>query len=91
MRGIDVQRRARDRPRAQGRDVESRARIDQSIDVAQEGERVGVEMMTQEHRLGSLEVRVPREMSDGGRYPECNAGRRSVPTWHRARHEGRRG
>ena len=54
-------------PAPSGETLRRSARVAESIDVTKEGERVGVEVVAQEHWLGSLEVGVARQMGVGRR------------------------
>ena len=64
--GVERQRRACERARAERRHVEAAPSVEQAVDVARQRPRVGEQMMGERHRLGPLHVRVARQLDVGG-------------------------
>ena len=64
-RRIDGERRSGERSRTQRRDVHACSRGTQSVHVAQQRPRVGVQVVAQHHRLCALEMRVARQVRVG--------------------------
>ncbi len=64
--GIDRERRAGERSGSQRRHVEARARREQPVDVTGERPAVGEKMMSEQHRLRTLQVGVARQVRVAG-------------------------